>query len=192
MTPSAAERILIAVQDILVGRGIEDVTIRNVAASAGVSVGAVQHHHRTKDELLMAAMDKVSEDFVHRVEAATDPGARPASNLAAACRILGGVDDESRTASVIWLAYASKAATSETVAEAHRKSWHLMEDGLAALLHQVDPALGSDDAATLMALLDGIAIARATEPERMTSQRAHRIISTFLERLDPRTDAATR
>ncbi|WP_247828647.1 TetR/AcrR family transcriptional regulator [Arthrobacter antioxidans] len=191
MTPSAAERILEAVQDLLVSRGIEEVTIRTVAATAGVSVGAVQHHHRTKDDLLMAAMDKVSEEFVQRVESVTDRGADPASNLAAVCRILGGVDDASRSASIVWLAYASKATTSETVAVAHQESWRLMEDGLTALLHEVDPALGRDDAATLMALLDGIAIARATETERMTSQRAHHIISTFLGRLAPPTDAAT-
>ncbi|MGY4541265.1 TetR/AcrR family transcriptional repressor of bet genes [Arthrobacter sp. UYNi723] len=192
MTSSAAQRILMAVQDILVNRGIEEVTIRNVATAAGVSIGAVQHHHRTKDELLMASMDKVSEDFIQRVTLATDPGAGPVSNLVAVCRMLGGVDDESRTASIVWLAYVSKATTSEAVAVAHRESWRLMEDGLTALLQQVNPELGRDDAATLMALLDGIAIARATETKRMTSQRAQHIISTFLERFDPQGTAATR
>ncbi|WP_043447507.1 hypothetical protein [Arthrobacter sp. L77] len=41
-----------------------------------------------------------------------------------------------------------------------------------------------------MALLDGIAIARATETERMTSQRAQHIISTVLGRRAPPTEAA--
>ncbi len=166
-------------------RGIEDVTIRNVAAAAGVSVGAVQHHYRTKDELLMAAMDRVSEEFIGRVTLATDPGADPRTNLAAVCHILGGVDEEARSASVVWLAYASKAATSEPVARAHRESWWLMEHGLSTLLQQVNPVLGRDDAAMLMALLDGIAVARATETDRMTSRRAHHLIARFLECFEP-------
>jgi TetR/AcrR family transcriptional repressor of bet genes len=184
MTSATAQRILTAVETILVSRGIEDVTIRHVATAAGVSVGAVQHHYQTKEDLLMAAMDKVSDDFVQQVMAATDPGADARTNLAAVCRILGGVNDESRTPGVIWLAYASKATTSEAVAHAHRESWRHMEDALAALLQQWNPALERDDAATLMALLDGIAIARATETDRMTPERADRIISTFLARLD--------
>lgn len=174
-----------AVQGILVSDGIEDVTIRNVAKAAGVSLGAVQHHYRTKDDLLMAAMDRVSGQFMERVMSVTTPTATPTANLAAVCHILGGVDDESRTASVVWLAFASKAATSELIGRAHQESWRLLEDGLTELLRQVDPVLGSDDAATLMALLDGIAIARATEAERMTRERAHRIINALLEHFEP-------
>jgi TetR/AcrR family transcriptional repressor of bet genes len=87
---------------------------------------------------------------------------------------------------VVWLAYASKATTSDAVAEAHRESWRLLEDALFALMCEGSPALQRDDAATLLALLallDGLAIARATEAERMSAPRAERIISTFLGRL---------
>jgi TetR/AcrR family transcriptional repressor of bet genes len=107
----------------------------------------------------------------------------PRPCLAAVCRIIGGFDDESRTASVVWLAYASKATTSDAVAEAHRESWRLMEDALFALMREGNPALQRDDAATLLALLDGITIARATEADRMSALRAERIISAFLGRL---------
>lgn len=185
MTSTGPQRILTAVQDILVQRGIEDVTIRNVAAAAGVSVGAVQHHHRTKDDLIMAAMNEVSENFIERVSAVLKPEAPARENLRAVCIILGGVDDESRTASVIWLAYASKATTSRAVAHAHQASWRLMEDGLTTLLQRWNPALLRDDAAFLMALLDGLAIARATETDRMTSHRAQQLIDKYLSRLEP-------
>ncbi|WAP50702.1 TetR family transcriptional regulator C-terminal domain-containing protein [Arthrobacter sp. ATA002] len=185
MMTSAAQRILTAVQEILMSRGIEEVSIRNVAAAAGVSVGAVQHHYKTKDELLMAAMDQVSEAFVADVTAVLDPDAPARSNLEAVCRILGSVDAESRPASVIWLAYASKAATSDAVARAHRQSWRLMEQGLTALLQRLDPAFGADDAALLMAFLDGLAVARATESDRMTPERAQRLLDRFLGQLRP-------
>lgn len=185
MTSTGAQRILTAVQDILIERGIEDVTIRNVAAAAGLSVGAVQHHHKTKDDLIIAAMNQVSANFIERVGAVLEPTAPARQNLGAVCRILGGVDDESRTASVIWLAYASKATTSSAIAAAHQESWNLMEEGLTTLLQRWNPRLNGDDAAMLMALLDGLAIARATEPDRMTSDRAQRLINLHLSKLDP-------
>ena len=185
MTSAGAQRILTAVQDILVERGLEDVTIRNVAAAAGLSIGAVQHHHKTKDDLIMAAMNEVSRNFIERVGSAVHPEASARQNLGAVCRILGGVDDESRTASVIWLSYASKATTSSAVASAHQASWRLMEEGLTALLRQWNPDLARDDAATLMALLDGLAIARVTETDRMTSERAQRLIDQYLNGLEP-------
>lgn len=188
MTSTGAQRILTAVQDILIERGIEDVTMRNVAAAAGLSVGAVQHHHRTKDDLLMAAMNEVSKNFIERVGSTLLPEASAWQNLAAVCKILGGVDDESRTASVIWLAYASKATTSNAIAEAHRASWHLMEDGLTTLLQHWNPALNRDDAAILMALLDGLAISRATETDRMTAHRAQQLIDKHLNKLKPPID----
>lgn len=185
MTETAAERILAAVQQILVTDGIEEVSIRNVANVAEVSVGAVQHHHRSKSELLVAAMDRVSEDFMKRVASATDPSATPFTNLTAVCHILGGVDDQSRVASVIWLAYASKAATSEIVARAHQEAWKVLEGGLTTLLQQVNSGMTIDDAASLMAILDGIAIARVTETDRMSSDRARRLIDAFLQRCAP-------
>lgn len=37
----------------------------------------------------------------------------------------------------------------------------------------------------LMALLDGLAIARVTETDRMTSERAQRLIDQYLNGLEP-------
>lgn len=45
----------------LVGRGLAAVTIRQVAAEAGVSVGMVQHYFSTKDEMLQFAIDGLQE-----------------------------------------------------------------------------------------------------------------------------------
>jgi AcrR family transcriptional regulator len=45
----------------LVGRGLGAVTIREVAAEAGVSVGMVQHYFATKDEMLQFAIDGLQE-----------------------------------------------------------------------------------------------------------------------------------
>ena len=45
---------------VLVAEGFEGVSVRKVAARAGVSIGAVQHHFPTKDAMLAAAMERAS------------------------------------------------------------------------------------------------------------------------------------
>jgi TetR/AcrR family transcriptional repressor of bet genes len=53
----------------LVDRGeLAPVTIRELAAEAGVSVGLVQHYFPTKEELLLFAQRELQEDFDERFE----------------------------------------------------------------------------------------------------------------------------
>ena len=59
----SVERILDAVVKLVATYGPDTTTVRNVAAEAEVSVGAVQHHYRTKEELLVAAMTAAGDEF---------------------------------------------------------------------------------------------------------------------------------
>ena len=49
--------------------GLAAVTVRNVAAEAGVSVGMVQHYFSTKDEMLLFALNCVGDEFAGRITA---------------------------------------------------------------------------------------------------------------------------
>ena len=57
------ERILRAARRLFVRDGGALFSARGVAKEAGVSLGAVQHFFRTKDELLAATMENVLADF---------------------------------------------------------------------------------------------------------------------------------
>lgn len=47
--------------------GWEAISLRNVAAEAGVSMGMVQHYFKTKDEMLRFAMEMITEDTRDRI-----------------------------------------------------------------------------------------------------------------------------
>jgi TetR/AcrR family transcriptional regulator, transcriptional repressor of bet genes len=47
-----------AVFRLAVARGADAVSMRDVAAEAGVSLGMVQHYFRSKDEMLLFALDQ--------------------------------------------------------------------------------------------------------------------------------------
>jgi AcrR family transcriptional regulator len=185
-----SDRLLDCVLGLLVADGYEGISIRRVAAAAGVSIGAVQHHFPTKDALLAAAMDRVSQQFQERLERRLAPGAGPVEVLRAVAGELLGTGEERRPASVIWLVRMARAAVHGPTAEVHRRGWQQVEDLLVALIAAVRPDLAEqaarDEATLLLALLDGLAGAVAVEPGRLPGERAEALLARHLDALvDP-------
>lgn len=62
------------------GQGLDAVSLRRVAAEAGVSMGLVQHYFASRDEMLLFAMEAVGERVARECESAlaamSDPGPR--------------------------------------------------------------------------------------------------------------------
>ncbi|MFD4406268.1 TetR/AcrR family transcriptional regulator [Nocardia sp. NPDC058499] len=54
-------RIADALLRVAADRGVEAVSLRHVAAEAGVSTGMVQHYFRTKDEMVVFALEAVGQ-----------------------------------------------------------------------------------------------------------------------------------
>lgn len=97
---------------LLAARGAEHATVRKVAAEAGLSPGAVQHHFRTRDDLITAAYGRTAERFRAELEEAVAEIDDPAGRFRAACHLLAGCADDSdraREATAAWLAFAGIA-----------------------------------------------------------------------------------
>jgi AcrR family transcriptional regulator len=56
---AARERLLNATIDVLIDRGYNGLTTKEVSVRAGFSNGALVHHYRTKAELVIAATEQV-------------------------------------------------------------------------------------------------------------------------------------
>lgn len=77
-----------AVLRLVETRGLAAATVREVAAEAGVSVGAVQRSFPTREGMLRAALARINERFTARVQARVS--ATPGGPLSprAGCRLL--------------------------------------------------------------------------------------------------------
>ena len=183
----APQRLLDAVESVLVEEGFEGVSVRKVAARAGVSIGAVQHHFPTKDVMLAAAMERASVEFSERLSARIPAGATAEQAFRAVADELLGLGPERRTASVVWLARLARASVDEPTRRTHAREWQEVENLLSGLLQAArpgsDPQQSREDAAGLLALLDGLALAALTEPDRMPPERAERLLAGALDGL---------
>jgi AcrR family transcriptional regulator len=180
-------QLLDTVAALLVESGYEGVSVRKVATRAGVSIGAVQHHFPTKDAMLLAAMALVSRQFRERLSRRVPEDAAPVDALEAVVDELLGAEPEHRPASVLWLMQVARAAVDPVLAEAHAREWRDVEQMLAYLIAGSRPeqaeSWSRDQAAALLAMLDGLATAVLLEPDRMPPSRARALVGTHLAEL---------
>ncbi|MGD3112439.1 TetR/AcrR family transcriptional regulator [Streptomyces sp. YGL11-2] len=168
-------RIAEAVCALADSSGLEGVTLRDVATRAGVSMGAVQRCFRTKQEMLVFALDHIGERVTERVtERAQDRTVTaPGSTSSALKHVLGEValvDEAHRTEARVWLAFVAQAAVAPELATVLRNRYAELHPLLVHLLREsraddpaprsgATPRAGHDPhqaAHTLLALADGL------------------------------------
>jgi AcrR family transcriptional regulator len=101
---------------IVAERGLDEVSVREVASAAGVSIGTVQHYFPTKDDMLAAAFNEVVRRIRTRItslELGTDVRRNFSGVLSELLPLDGRRAEEAR----IMVAFAARAATSPALAD---------------------------------------------------------------------------
>jgi AcrR family transcriptional regulator len=170
-------------------RGLDQVSVREVAAAAGVSIGTVQHYFATKDEMLVFAFRQVADRTRARV-AGIDPAAGPRQALGTALRELLPLDEPRLAECRVYLAFAARAATSVPLAAVQRETlaaiYADLEQALstaAATLtagRQIDVAL---EARLLLAVVDGLMLDAVSAPGTLTPARLEDALEAYLDRV---------
>ena len=145
-----------AVWAVIAERGIEGVTLRSVAAEAGVSVGRIQHYYASREELVRDSCRELLKAATQRFEAAGD--ATPVERLRRL--ILGRIPTtpEFAIGTSIWLAYEAKSVDDPVIAELVQRGHAGGVQEVAALLSECGVADASAVALRLMATAEGLAI----------------------------------
>ncbi|MFJ4317976.1 TetR/AcrR family transcriptional regulator [Streptomyces lavendulae] len=154
-----------AVCELADEHGLEGVTLRDVAARAQVSMGAVQRCFRTKEEMLVFALGHIGERIGSRVRArlVRSPAQSAATALGHAATEVALLREEHRAEARVWLAFVAQAAVSEALAGTLKASYAALEESFAGLVAEAveDPARTVPvdprrEARTLLALADGL------------------------------------
>jgi len=178
-------------------RGLHATGMREVAAEAGVSLRLVQYYFGTKEELLLAAMQRLAAQFAagatarFRQASGSASPASPRDVIAAVLAESLPADEERRTFHLVYTAYLALSLTDPALAIAPLvKNSGAVTSVLAAQLKAAQAAgdtpahLDTDlEALILMAMSAGLAT--SVLAGQSTAGQAQAVIDYHLDRLFP-------
>jgi AcrR family transcriptional regulator len=147
---------------------MEAVSLRDVATQAGVSMGAVQRCFRTKEDMLLFALEHISEHVSDRANkriAATSTPQAASTLLSHTLAELALLDETSKPQAHVWLAFVAHAPASEKLAAVLHDTYAKLHDLIAWIIRygqdtQDFPRILDPDreAHMLLALADGLTV----------------------------------
>lgn len=156
--------IAAAVWRLASAHGLESVSLRQVAAEAGVSMRLVQYYFETKDRMLLFALRHLNEVLEGRVRTALGGEPTPRQIIRTTLAELVPADEHGRMVSLVFIAYFVRALADPVFGEAFQGDGTdelsaffaaLIRDSQAAGLSPagLDP---EREVATLMAVANGM------------------------------------
>ncbi|MBF6354971.1 TetR/AcrR family transcriptional regulator [Nocardia higoensis] len=181
MTSSTRDRILDALEAVLLDKGMSRVTLENVAAAAGVSKGGLLYHFKSKEALLTGLVGRL--------------GARVEQQLAETRAKGGGVaewylqtpDPQDTSEAVELELYRSMLATMRTVDATSGSGGESIQRALADLMASwsdgLEAEVGDQVRADLIRLVgDGVYLRALLGIAPMDPQRYRRVVERLLGR----------
>ncbi|MEV4245753.1 TetR/AcrR family transcriptional regulator [Streptosporangium canum] len=172
-------------------RGLQAVSMREIAAEAGVSLRVVQYYFTDKQALLDSGLTELTARLDRRVKQRAAAATGGLSTRSVFEAVLGAIlpsDEQSRLDSLAWTAYYTAALTDPALAAAALTRPDALEDFLTTRLTTAQQAgdLASDrDPRTEVAIL--LALANGLTASVLGRQRSHEaataIIDHYLDRL---------
>jgi AcrR family transcriptional regulator len=187
------QQIAEAVCRLAAREGLEAVSLRHVAAEAGVSMGLVQHYFSTKDQMLLFAFHTMGERFEKRMveSAAALPQPHTTRSLLRAMLVeMLPLSEDARAVGPLWIAFLSRAMVEPGLAGQLRASGGALREFVRDQLREakrageipsgLDPDL---ETATLLALVDGLMAHALIDPG--LAETARRTLDYHLDRIFP-------
>lgn len=174
---------------VIARHGLEGVTMRAVAAEAGLSYGSLFHYFDSKDELLMHAVRHLMSLQTRRVNEYTSQysGLKALEHLLCDDAIINA---SSRDSWLVWLTFLYKAALQASFAEMHAE---LIEGWLARITRLLEEAQTAGEirreldvrfeAMAVWAYSAGIGQLGLLHPESLPAKLQKQLISAYLEKL---------
>ena len=165
-----------AALDAIATRGLDAVRLVDVAKATDATTGQIVHYYPDKDAVLLAALDAIIARLMDRISLPTGPGDF-SSEIADALPL-----DAPRLRDWhIWLQFAGRSAHTPEFRERNALYYRQLSGALAAQLAPQAGAAGSKVLAdAIVAMVDGIGIRAALEPEEWPAARQKRLLQSML------------
>ncbi|WP_339167955.1 TetR/AcrR family transcriptional regulator [Paenibacillus sp. FSL R5-0341] len=169
--------------------GMEQASVRNIAEEAGISVGSMRHYFSTQSELLLYAMNLVSERVSHRVQQMSFTGS-PMDNMKCLLFEFLPNTEEKLAEMEVWYAFTARSKTDSTLKELADTVYDELKQAVGSVityLIKVDlsrPDLDKElEIERLYALVDGLGIHTVLRPDQMNAKLMDDVLTLHLASL---------
>lgn len=174
--------------------GHEGLSIRSIAAEAGVSLGLINHHFPNKEVLVAEAYSHFHRKLIDvhiQAVARAGAGSSARAQLRAFFKSTFSPPNLDRDVLTAWIVFWGMHRHSQEIQRVHEQTYrgyvHLLRTMLAGLERESGKLRMSlrNAAIGLSALLDGLWLEWCLEPENFTPREAIRICEAWIDSLAP-------
>ena len=170
---------------VILERGMEGATVRNIAKEAQISLGALRHYFSSQDELLVYAMKLVKEQATERINKITSQDFPPKEMVLKVLLEIVPINQDNMAEMEVWFSFIAYARHQEDVFDIQNDGIFIGMQKLIDYLDytnllrkELDKELETE---RLYALIDGIALHAMLESKRVNPNR---IMNTIIYHLD--------
>ncbi|CAM4134528.1 TetR/AcrR family transcriptional regulator [Lederbergia lenta] len=170
---------------VILERGMEGATVRNIAKEADLSSGALRHYFSTQDELLMYAMNLVKENATARIEKIAQQNFPPKELVLKILMEIIPTNKETLAEMEVWFAFIAHFMHDKSVFEVHHDG---ILQGLQKLIELLEhfqllkKELNKElEIEKLYALVDGLALHAMFEPNRIDKKKIEQVLFSHIQ-----------
>lgn len=185
------EELVLAAWRVIAARGIDEVTIREIARESGYSSGVLAHYFENKDDLLAHALRLSHTRIQKRYDAELDTPL-PADQLRGILLDNLPLDEQRELETRIEMSFWARALRNEALHEIQEQESETLRallrglvekaqaDGAIAAGHDVEEVLE-----LLGAVIDGVSLHALLYPGRLPAEKQAKVMEFALELLAP-------
>lgn len=180
MEPIRRRSLVLATISAIHARGTMDVTMREIAARAGVSLGLAHHYFDSKNALMIAAMRYIMSDYSVQVRSALAGATSARARVSAIIRASLAREQFDPEVVSAWLAFYAHARGS---ADARRMLSIYTRRLHSNLCHALRPLVGDaagEIAATIGATIDGLYVREGLGTGTMDRIDGFRLLDSYV------------
>ncbi|MFF5209412.1 TetR/AcrR family transcriptional regulator [Streptosporangium sp. NPDC000396] len=180
-----------AVFRVISREGVEQASLANVAAEAGLAIGSIRHYFASHGDLMTFAMRAMADRLFQRILGHVDRLAAETDRRAVAEDLLAEflpLDEARRQESTVWLAFTTSARTRPELRPYARELYDGMRKIVLRVLTRARDmgrlAEGLDldlETERLCALIDGLTVNAILTPERTDPATMLRVLRCHLD-----------
>ncbi|NEO48272.1 MAG: TetR family transcriptional regulator [Moorea sp. SIO4A3] len=174
---------------VIVREGLDRTSMRAIAQELGCTTGVVTHHFRDKQELILFALNQVTQRLQKTMQAATEH-ARGVDRLVEMLSAFLPLDTERQDILKVWVAFLGYAIGRESLMAEHQQSAAQLREVIiqelfalqsAKLIRaNIEPEL---EANALLGLVNGVSLDSLIQAKRLSPDQQQIVIRRYVHEL---------